>query len=429
MPQQAPIVIYTLRVTNRLLYVCDHLFQHCLGLNYLITENPDEACGYCLLIEYAVEPSGRFPYIPAAGLIFDEGRITDVMPDLGGQHPERYLFPGNVGEMAFLHFDIFSAIFFCLSMYQGYRPLPVDEHGRWIYSHWFLRQSGMDKYPYVDVWINLIEKKLIERGVKVQRKPMPSVRISFDVDHCWAFKNRTFLRHLRGMAGDVMRIRLSQLIKRLTVLSGLSDDPYEPFFAWLQKQSLKNARFYFLMREGKRDSLNPLNEEKRQIISRVAKDHEVGLHPSYNSKEVSGLLLKEKQWLESIIDKEVKASRQHYLRWRLPETFVELESIGIEEEHSIGYYDQPGFLAATSIPFLFYHLQKEKTMKLMLYPFSWMDSMNRYYRNIEEHSEWQELQEILEFVSVNKGTASLVFHNDSFMLERYRKILFALSDC
>jgi hypothetical protein len=430
MNEPVSIVIYTPRITNRLRYVCNHIFKRSLELDYWITDHLEEAHSNSFIIEYADQPGSKYFSIPASGLIWEDGIIKEYfLPVVSGEQSNKRLFPQTAGATNVMDFDLFSAVFYCLSLYQAYTPMAKDQHGRIDFSEWWLRKLGLDNQPYVDVWIMELKHRLSKHGVHSNLEIQQSLKISFDIDHCWAFKNRTLLRSLKGIGGDILKGRIVNLKERLSVLAGRATDPYQEFFYWLENHVKKEITLFFLMIEGKKDSLNVWNKEKSVLISKLSKYFKVGLHPSYFTKDQPDSILQEMNLLKSCSGKPVTLSRQHFLRWGIPDTFMELHAAGIQQEHSIGYYDQPGFLAATSRPFRFYNLREEREISMDFHPFCWMDSMNKYYRVINEETEWQEIQELHRKAIEAGGTASLVFHNDSFIIYRYRKILDALSDC
>lgn len=430
MTGQASIVIYTQRITNRLRYVCNHIFKRTLQTDYCITTNRGDFSADAYILEYSEQPSGLYPFIPASGLVWEEGMIKEgFCPEVTGEKDERRLFPNDIGVNGLLDFDLFSAVFYCLSLYQAYTSIGKDQHGRIDFTHWSIRDMKLDRFPYVEIWIRKLQHQLNIQGVSARMQVPPHLHLSFDIDHCWAYKNRTIPRTLRGMGGDLLKGRFINLKRRISVLAGWSPDPYQPFFFWLDNHRDKHITLFFLMREGQLDSLNVWNDEKKALIQQVSQHFQVGLHPSYHVKEQVDRISEEMGMLESSVSKRVTQSRQHYLRWKMPDTFLALHEAGIQQEYSMGYYDQPGFIASTARPFQFYNLESEQSIDMDFHPFCWMDSMNRYYRNMGEEEEFLELQYFIQVAKEANGTAALVFHNDSFIIYRYKKILDALSEC
>ena len=69
----------------------------------------------------------------------------------------------------------------------------------------------------------------------------------------------------------------------------------------------------------------------------------------------------------------VTKSRQHFLAFELPTTYLKLIQSGILEDYSMGYASHLGFRAGICSPFRFYNLLEEKETDLVVYPFQVMD--------------------------------------------------------
>ena len=78
--------------------------------------------------------------------------------------------------------------------------------------------------------------------------------------------------------------------------------------------------------------------------------------------------------MESIIDRKVVHSRQHYIRFSLPDTYRQLINHGILNEFSMGYGSINGFRASIASPFYWYDLSREEKTPLLVYPFCFMDA-------------------------------------------------------
>lgn len=428
MPQKTTIVIYTNRITNRLRYVCRVIFQNYLKIPYILSEVPIIKEDV-YLIEYNPEPNGKLAFIPFEGLIYEEGSIRSVMPEVHGDNDQRILFSAqNHSENAILDFDIFSAVFFCLSLYQAYIPLPKDQHERIDYQHWHIRKTGLDQYPFVEIWIQKLREHLMKAGFHLPTNPVKGADISIDIDHFFAFTNRSIGRHIKGFLGDVLRFNSGRFIERAKSISGIQKDPYEGFFTWLEQQH-QRFTFFVLMKEGGKDSLNPNNPNKQARIQTLKQYGDVGIHPSYESSVNTDRISEEIHLLENVLQEKISMSRQHFLRWKAPDTFDELCKNGIQHDYSLGYYDQPGFMCATSSPFPFYHLKQEVSTELTLHPFCWMDSMNEYYRKINAQKAMEEVLSFKYRANAAYSRASFVFHNDNLISDKYKTIVNALSDC
>jgi len=423
-----PILIYTSAVTNRLKYVCDFVFKRNLQVEYSFIVNISACDDNAFIIEYSAEKSESFFWLYSEGLLNEVGHLRAWDPGCKGEGAELVLYPCTASE-SMLPFDVFSAIFYCISLYQAYTLKASDEHGRLDYRYWFLREKGLDQFPMVETWIERLRMALRKEGVRCADASSFKRTISFDIDHCFAYSERSMLSNLRSLGGDFLKGRWKMLADRIAVWRGLKQDPYildEHLFA---KSGCVDYKFFVLMKEGGRDSLNLNSEMKQKELQRLQGFGSIGLHPSYEVGSDPVQVDYERKLLEDMLGQAVANSRQHFLRQSIPVSQENLMACGIMEDHSIGYYDQPGLMACCSLSFPFYNLSSERHTELELIPFFWMDSMNKYYRQPTEEEERAEIQRWEEVLKERGGCATYVFHNDSMVLIRYRLLVTSLSEC
>lgn len=428
MSGQRRIVIYTSELTNRVRYIFDFVFKRCLQVDYLLFSNDNEIHENDFVIEYSNNRHSKFPFIKSEGLLREQFMLRKYLPVVGAEGEEMVLFP-VADKDAILPFDVFSAVFYCLSAYPAYLVQERDQHGRIDFRYWFLRENGMDQYPMVEIWIDRLAARLTELGFSVKRKSAACERFTFDIDHCFAYRERSFKGHLKGFSGDIIKGRWQMLYQRLSVLFRGKDDPYTDFMHIIDKYPNKDFHSFILMREGLPDSLNVNGRAKIHLLKKLSERCTIGLHPSYESPGFPERIAEEKSLLHNYIRKEVLSSRQHYLRYEFPETFRKLAAAGIKEDYSLGYYDQPGLMLGTALKFPFYDLFSEEQLKLEMIPFVWMDSMNRYYRTLSAEKERAELMQWRERLLRQESPFICVFHNDTLSEKRFSGLLHSLLEC
>ena len=156
------------------------------------------------------------------------------------------------------------------------------------------------------------------------------------------------------------------------------------------------------------------SKTKYQLLIKEMQDYaRVGLHPSYFTNQNPVLLKKEKERLESITNTPVRKSRQHYLRFSLPETYQNLIDLEIEEEYSMGYASNVGFRASTCTPFYFYDLDFEIQTPLKVYPFALMDTTLNDYMKLTPKQSLGRIRDLRNEVKAVNGTFITLFHNES----------------
>lgn len=422
MSDKQRVVILSPVQSDRLHYVLQTIFTERLQVHYILTENENEISEKDYVIEYNVIRKSHYDFIQAHDIIGKTSIDVYFKPDISGSEEELKLFPS---DSSLLGMDLFSAVFYCLSHYDAYTQSEFDNHQRIRFGQWFPRISGLDRFPYVEIWIDQLKNYLEQKGLDVNSNQFEQ-DISFDIDHFYLLDQRPFFQHIKASAGDIFRLRFFQLFQRWLVILGLTEDPAEKFFDLLDYQFNTKLTFFVLMKHGRHNSLNPLNELKKLLIKKLSKYGQIGIHPSYQSSVKTELIEKEKLQLSEILNEEISESRFHFLRLKFPSSFYALDKSGIKADKSIGYYDQPGFLSSTSIPYYFFDPVSNRKIDLVIEPFVWMDSMNRYYRDINEADEKKELFYYKTLVKKYKGKFSVVFHNDSMVDRRYRKLFKSL---
>jgi hypothetical protein len=125
------------------------------------------------------------------------------------------------------------------------------------------------------------------------------------------------------------------------------------------------------------------------------------------------LLKKEKERLETITNTPMEKSRQHYLRFSLPETYQNLIDLEINEDYSMGYASHVGFRASTCTPFYFYDLDFEIQTPLKIIPFALMDTTLNDYMELTPRQSLGKIRELKNEVKAVNGTFVTLFHNES----------------
>jgi hypothetical protein len=206
-------------------------------------------------------------------------------------------------------------------------------------------------------------------------------------------------------------------LERLQVLFGNRKDPYDCYSALdiVHKGFSYKPLYFFLVAEklSRYDrNISPAFPEMQKLIKQTAEKYDIGMHPSWHSNENEQALLTEKRTLENITGNKISQSRQHYIKFELPVTYRNLIKYGIETDHSMGYGSINGFRASTSAAFYWYDLAEDKTTKLLVQPFCFMDA-NAYYEQRQDTATTA--SELIHYENVcreTKGIFSFIFHNN-----------------
>lgn len=345
-------------------------------------------------------------------LLFEKGirpQAADVF-EQGGYHA----FFKTAGDLSF---DLFAAIFYLLSRYEEYLPHEKDRYGRYAHQNSIAYQRNFLQTPVVDLWLMELQRQIAQK-FPLARFPERRFRWipTYDIDHPWSFQNKGWWRNAGGLARDMLSGNLPYAAMRIKTLARVREDPYDSH-SWLnalhQKLGLR-ATFFFLVAQqrGRHDkNIDPHNKSFRALVRSVAARHDIGLHPSWQSGDQPLQVVQEKSMLESITGNKLTASRQHFLRFTLPETYRRLIAAGIRDDYSMGYGTINGFRASVARPFSWYDLEREEKTALTVHPFCFMDATAFYQEKHAAAAAGSELQYYLDTVRSVGGVLYTIFHN------------------
>jgi hypothetical protein len=311
-------------------------------------------------------------------------------------------------------FDILAASFYLLSRYEEYLPHEKDMYGRYDYENSLAYKEGFLNLPLINIWVQDLVHSLKNKYsiFNIQYSIFKFIP-TYDIDIGYSYKHKGFLRNSGGFFKEPS-------FERIKVLTGKADDPFD-CYDWLnslhQQYNLQPLYFFLVAERNSQYDKNilPHKDAMWKLIKQHAKKYAIGLHPSWQSGDDRSLLKKEKEQLRAMIqatDSVPAQSRQHYIRFNLPEGYQRLISAGITDDYSMGYGSINGFRASVASSFYWYNLEKEEQTALCIHPFCFMDA-NSFYE--QRQNAEQTFTELLHYLSVCKevnGTLITIWHNN-----------------
>lgn len=359
------------RSSPRVAYVLRHVLERMLGMRMRQTADGEafrHATGPKLC--YTRMAMSGAVHVPWSGAI-EERREQDPPVTMDAGSP--CLFMMDAGE------DIFAGIFHLLSLVDEQQGVDRDAHDRVPSASLFTVRSGIADRPWVEEKVRSLADEIERRWpgtVKANSRYANSVTV--DMDNILRYAGRPFGRALGASVKELLRGDWSALAERWGVRAGVAVDPFIRAVDLVAEYagSIDRSIFFFLMRGGTDFDHASVADHPavRTLIHRAGEVGEVGVHPSYETLDDDERMRQERRDLERITGGPVLLTRQHFLRWRAPDTLKRALEEGMAEEHSLGFTDRVGFRAGTCTPFPWYDLEHERETSLMLHPFAVMDS-------------------------------------------------------
>jgi hypothetical protein len=403
-------IIYAAFTSNRLTYVLDFIFNEVLGVEYILTNAETEYLSSPYFrINYSHKNLISDLHIGSSGLLYE----TEIV------EKEIYCTKWNELPIFFqtqeseIPFDFFSAVFYLLSRYEEYLPHELDSYFRFPHVQSIAFQNNFLNLPLIDLWIEALKKTMFLKNQSVQFKENKfQILPTYDIDIAYSFKGKGFGRNIAGTLKDILKFNFKNISLRLNVLFANYKDPYDSFdfLDEIHKQFSLKPIYFFLLSEGSQYDKNIDCDSTlmKELISTIQSKYEIGIHPSWKSHKRYEVLQK-----ETLLLNKVTKSRQHYIRFALPETFRDLQNVGITDDYSMGYGSINGFRASTSRSFNWFDVEKNEVSLLRLHPFCFMEC-NSFFE--QKYTAEKASEELLHYVKVIKevnGNLITIWHNFS----------------
>lgn len=408
------LLLYTHTITPRLRYIVDFVSEELLHESIVITDDPEAFIyteGPRICYHHEKLSSDAFHIIPQ-GLLFEETIQQQKIQCFDYQNQTAFF--ATTGDYPF---DIFSAIFYLISRYEEYLPHQKDKFGLFDHRESLAYKASFLQKPLVNIWLDQLKSNLQQNFPEIifKRKAF-NCQITYDIDMAYSYHHKGWMRNTGAALRNIWKRNWKELVLQVNVLRGKIKDPFDCFEALdaLHLYCRIKPVYFFLVAKNRSvydKNINPASRDFQHLIEYYAGKYDIGLHPSWKSFEDAALLKEEAEWLEVIAEKTIRKSRQHYLRFSLPDTFRQLIQIGIEKEYSMGYGDTNGFRASVASPFQWFDLQKNESTSLKIFPFCFMEATNFFETKTTPENAYRELLEYYNIVKKYHGTFITVWHN------------------
>lgn len=349
-------------------------------------------------------------------------REQDGLVALNTNETDTFLIRNGTGITTNL--DLLTSAFFMITgMEEIFNPHPRDKHGRIKFSQhrW--------AHLYVDnPLINVYADKLRYWFGEVYPLSVPSSSgftavLTHDIDSPFYYGTlRTEASNLfNSIKSGGKYANLRELKHYLAFLLGMHRDPHDTFAYIQERESNRGiAATYFVMLS--KDNAWGLDRRKYSCtLERIqTAGNEIALHPGYASYDDPKLIAREKQSLEVLAGATITGSRNHFLQFKMPDTFRRLSSLGFTYDSTLGFHDREGFRCGICTPYKPYDVHFREEIDIIEVPLVVMDGTLRQNRRQSPGEALGTIENLIRRVSSCAGVITLNWHN-SFLGECKRE--------
>lgn len=341
-----------------------------------------------------------------------------------------------------IEIDIFGSCFFMLTRFEEYVIAKRDSHDRFPASESLAFKQGFLNRPIVNEYTEILWGCISYLWPELTRKKHSfQVIPTHDVDRPFKYLNKTYWSIMKSMVEESLyrgSPAKSLKILRDSLLSKVTKGDIDPFntFNYIMEQSEKRglqSEFYFLTKvtDPQKDADYTLKDEpiKKIMQNMKQRNHIFGLHPSYNSyndkKQIENESLFLKKSCEILgITQSKWGGRQHYLRFKIPETWNHWDSSMMDYDSSLYFAEAPGFRAGCCYEYPVFDIIQRRAMSLIERPLILMDSsfIDSDHTSISTKKLIKLVSELKSNCKIFEGNFICLWHNSNLVSPYHRAL-------
>lgn len=230
----------------------------------------------------------------------------------------------------------------------------------------------------------------------------------------------------RGELAGAARRWLSMAIRRMDSLRNLD--------AIMEIEEAFDARstfFLLALSPGDADYTYSVEELAGDCARAIDRGFEIGLHGGHEAYRDLDAMSREKARLERVIGRPVTGYRNHYLRFKVPETWAILSEAGFTYDATLGFADCAGFRNGCCHPFRPFDRRRRSEINLLELPLVVMDrTLERM--SLDQPTSRTLVRNLVDEVAACRGVMTVLWHNQQLATESgqsaYRDLLMYAQD-
>ncbi len=359
------------------------------------------------------------------------------LPVLFGLREQAHAWQESATGLA-LSIDVFGSVFFMITRYEELPGAALDRHARFPAASSLAALEGFLERPIVDEYVDLLWAAMRSLWPTLDRRLSPfRLMVTHDVDEAWATYGRRARVVAHAVAGDLVRRHDPVLGGRrcrafVDARRGRVDrDPFNTFDFLMDTSELHGltSTFYFMTGDTASDidGHYRLTDPPTATLLRRIHDrgHVIGLHLSYDSYMDPVAVRHELEVLQGAcralgFDQSEWGARQHFLRFRSPETWAAQDAVGIDHDSTVGFPEHIGYRAGTCREYQTFDLGARRKLTLRERPIIAMDGTVTDYMGLDESEGAKREIALVDTCRRFGGIAVVCHHNISLLAARQR---------
>jgi hypothetical protein len=422
-------------------YVISIIFDEILGIKYKLQSIPDQSNYEItygekkIVIEdhFFSKMSGDLSYLSESN-IPDEIKFSATKFALENDLPiifgidnvlveeEKYITCG---------IDIFASSFFLLSRWEEHVVSKRDKFGRFPARESFAGKQNLLHRPLVNEYAEMIWNMITYIGFKPERNSQNFEFIAtHDIDQPIRLVNLKMLtksliknvfvfKDLIGGAIDVSTFLLNKFTPKFDLANS-----YDFLMQCSEQVGIKSV-FNFQNANKTKFDWGYKNDSKflQNIFHSIkTSGHIIGFHPSYHSYDNSELWKAEYDELCKLTNFDIKVGRQHFLRFKVPDTWQIWEENQMLSDSTLGFPQKEGFRCGTCSSYSVYNILTRKKLKLKETPLILMEkTLMNYQKDVSTDDFLKKSSELVDTTKKYNGKFVFLWHNSSFDRKMYTK--------
>ncbi len=204
--------------------------------------------------------------------------------------------------------------------------------------------------------------------------------------------------------------------------------PYFNFREIMDLEEKYNARssfYFFALKPGDPDYSYDIRDVRDELKEIDQRGYEVGLHGGHTAWNSFDVIAEEKKRLEETFGKSVTGYRNHFLRFKVPDTWEYLAKAGFKYDATIGYADCAGFRNGMCHPYYPYNLKTEEFIDIMEIPLVVMDgTLWDTYMRLSNEDAFSLMTRLIDTAAELHGVFTLLWHNSSLVKDSENQVMY-----